>query len=181
MTHQLSIPQPTTQAMPQATTQATPQAAALIKLVMFPIGQLLLATPMDRISRVIRPPQIYSSGLGSVGVTTVGDRELTIIDLHRELFHTPSPQLTEGPGYLVLAPTPSGELIGIPIAQAPLLIEVPASLVRQLPESYRQADTLWIASHMARVALEGDPAIQSIFVLDMAAVIQRMTQKGSKR
>jgi chemotaxis signal transduction protein len=150
----------------------------LIKLVIFPLGTLLLAAPMNRISRVIHCPQIYSSGLGSVGVATVGDRELTIVDLHQELFHSPSPRGADQPGYLVLTPTPSGELMGIPTPETPLLLEIPTKLVRLLPDSYRQADTLWVASHMARMPLaEGQPP-QSIFVLDMAAVVERIGHRN---
>lgn len=171
-----SLAEPMAPKPPSAATRKPTEA--MLKLVVFPLGQLLLAAPMDRISRVIHCPQVYSSGLGSVGVATVGDRELTIIDLHQELFHSPTPQVADRPGYLVLTPAPSGELMGIPTPETPLLLEVPTRLVRLLPDSYRQADTLWVASHMVRTALgEGQPP-QSIFVLDMAAIVDRISHRS---
>jgi len=144
------------------------------KLIVFPIGALRLSVPMDNISRVINCPKIYSSGLNAAGVTTVGDRELTIIDLHQQLFACPAPADPDRPGYLVLTPGPSGEMIGIPTPETPMLLEVPADQIRELPQSYRQADTLWVASHMLRTPLEEGGELQSIFVLDMLAVMNKL-------
>ena len=149
-------------------------ALHLRKVITFPIGGLRLAVPMDNISRVINRPKIYSSGLNAVGVTTVGDRELTIVDLHQQLFDQPGPFDPQRPGYLVLTPGPTGELIGIPTPETPLLLEIPVDQIRDLPESYRQADTLWVASHMTRAPLEEGGELQSIFILDMAAVMDKL-------
>ena len=55
-----------------------------------------------------------------------------------------------------------------------MLLEVPLNQIRELPQSYRQADTLWIASHMLRLPLEEGGEPQSIFLLDMAAVMDRL-------
>jgi chemotaxis signal transduction protein len=161
-------------ALPTSSANRKQKALNSCKLITFPIGSLRLAVPMDSISRVINRPKVYSSGLGAAGVTTVGDRELTIIDLHQQLFATPAPFNAERPGYVVLTPSPSGELIGIPTPETPLLLEVPNEDIRELPPSYRQADTLWIASHMLRTSLVEGGEIQSLFVLDMAAVMDKL-------
>lgn len=175
----------TTQAITQATAQAPAQsrrqsqkAADRLKLIVFPMGQLRLAVPMNNISRVINCPKVYSSGLNAAGVSTVGDRELTIVNLHQQLFGRPAPSTPERPGYLVLSPSPTGELIGIPTPETPLLLEVTESQVRELPQSYRQADTLWVASHMIRSTLEEGGELQSIFMLDMAAVMNQLLSKA---
>ncbi len=144
------------------------------KLIVFPVGELRLAVPMDNISRVINRPKVYSSGLNAVGVTTVGDRELTIVDLHQQLFGTPGAFNPERPGYLVLTPSPTGELMGIPTPETPRLLDIPLEQIRELPESYRQADTLWVASHMIRTAMTEGGELQSIFMLDMAAVLEKL-------
>ena len=144
------------------------------KLIVFPVGELRLAVPMDNISRVINRPKVYSSGLNAVAVTTVGDRELTIIDLHQQLFSTAGSFNPERPGYIVLTPSPTGEIMGIPTPETPMLLEVPLAQIRELPQSYRQADTLWIASHMIRTAVEDGGELQSIFMLDMAAVMDKL-------
>jgi purine-binding chemotaxis protein CheW len=58
-----------------------------------------------------------------------------------------------------------GELYGIPVADSPLLIEVPLSRIRVLPESYRRANTLDLASHVAVIPQEGAPL--TVFLLDV--------------
>ncbi len=146
------------------------ETGELIKFVVFALGSLSLALPMKAISRVVNMPQVHSSGLRAVGVTTVGQMELTIVDLHRQLFQTSAPTSDEKPGYLVILPTPSGEPVGIPIAETPLLMDVPTSAIRVLPAAYRQADTLSIASHIARIPTETGE-LQSIFLLDVQAVM----------
>lgn len=175
--------------MPTPTTTSAPTPASIVqghrsnakqtalshrKLIIFPVGELRLAVPMDNISRVINRPRVYSSGTHAVGVTTVGDRELTTVDLHQQLFGTPGSFNPERPGYLVLTPSPTGEIMGIPTPETPMLLEVPLAQIRELPQSYRQADTLWVASHMIRTAVEEGGELQSIFLLDMAAVMDKL-------
>jgi chemotaxis signal transduction protein len=164
----------TSSSLPTSSANRKQKALNSRKLITFPVGSLRLAVPMDRISRVINRPKIYSSGLGAAGVTTVGDRELMIVDLHQQLFATPGPFDPERPGYLVLTPSPTGELIGIPTPETPLLLEVANADIRELPLSYRQADTLWIASHMLRTTVVEGGEVQSLFILDMAAVMDKL-------
>ncbi len=177
----MPTPIPTPTAQPAATSpaqrgRANQKQTALShrKLIVFPVGELRLAVPMNNISRVINRPKVYSSGTHAVGVTTVGDRELTIIDLHQQLFSIPGPFNPERPGYLVLTPSPTGEIMGIPTPETPRLVEVPLEQIRELPQSYRQADTLWVASHMVRTAVDEEGELQSIFMLDMAAVMNKL-------
>jgi purine-binding chemotaxis protein CheW len=59
----------------------------------------------------------------------------------------------------------TGELYGIPVAETPVLMEVSLSQVRVLPESYRRADTLDVASHVAVIPQETAPL--TLFVLDV--------------
>ncbi len=170
---------PTATAQPSAIAKGQPTnkkqtAISHRKLIVFPVGELRLAVPMGNISRVINRPKVYSSGTNAVGITTVGDRELTIIDLHQQLFKTAGPFNPERPGYLVLTPSPTGEIMGIPTPTTPRLLEVPLEQIRELPQSYRQADTLWVASHMIRTAMEEGGELQSIFMLDMAAVMDKL-------
>ncbi|MEM7594622.1 MAG: chemotaxis protein CheW, partial [Cyanobacteria bacterium P01_A01_bin.83] len=59
--------------------------------------------------------------------------------------------------------------LGIFVAQAPNLIDVPQSQIRILPNSYRHADTLEIASHVAIID-QGETS-KTIFILDLAKLI----------
>ncbi len=151
-------------------TESGKESQNLVKLVVFPMGSLTLALPMKAISRVINMPEVHGSGLSPVGVTTVGNLQLTIIDLHRQLFQVSAPQRTGKGGYLIILPTSAGFPIGIPTAETPLLTDVPTGDIRALPEAYRQADTLSIASHLTRITLESGET-QSVFLLDVAAVL----------
>jgi purine-binding chemotaxis protein CheW len=58
-----------------------------------------------------------------------------------------------------------GEEFGIPVIEMPLLLDLPATLIRRLPESYRRADTLEIASQIAIVSTA--EATQTLFLLDV--------------
>ncbi|NJR71404.1 MAG: chemotaxis protein CheW [Synechococcales cyanobacterium CRU_2_2] len=153
-----------------AASKTAPGSQNQVKLVVFPMGRLRLALPMAGISRVINLPEVHSSGLHTVGVTTVGNIQLMIVDLHRQLFEVSAPQAAGKSGYLVIMPTPAGYPIGIPIAETPILVDVPSSEIRALPDAYRRADTLSIASHITRITTEAGE-VQSVFVLDIAAVV----------
>jgi purine-binding chemotaxis protein CheW len=65
----------------------------------------------------------------------------------------------------VLVKNTTGELYGIPVADTPTLMEVPSSMVRVLPESYRRADTIEVARHVA-VIPKGETQL-TVFLLDV--------------
>jgi chemotaxis signal transduction protein len=117
-----------------------------LKLLVFPIGTLYFALPVDYVNKVIKQDKIYSSGLSSVGMIHVEDREITIIDLHRKIYLTSKE--TQQKGYFILTQNNRGEQFGILTTTTPSIFDVPLAQIRQLPNSYRQADTLGIASHV---------------------------------
>ncbi len=130
-------------------------AAQRLKVMFFSIGDLFLALPIGSVYKVLKQTAIYGSGLYGVGLAHLDDRELTVVDLHRQILHTHAP--IQG-GYIIVAQTPQGDLYGIPIEKVPSLLDIPAATLRPLPESYRCADTLNIASHVAVVPQEtGEP------------------------
>lgn len=147
------------------TLSRTQQANSVLKLVVFPISNLNLALPIESVYKVVNHLSTYGSGLGSVGVTHLGEGEITVVDLHRHFFK--SSQLIEAnfQGYLVVVQNTTGELYGIPVAETPALMEIPLSMIRVLPESYRRADTLDVASHVA--VMTQDEATLTIFLLDV--------------
>jgi purine-binding chemotaxis protein CheW len=140
------------------------QAQAIAKLVTFPVGLLTLALPIGAVHKVVNLTPIHGSGIYPVGVTAIGEENYTVIDLHQKLFQTSPSRENPTAGYLILVQLPSGEKIGIPVTEAPSLIEVPLTQIRILPESYRRSDTLAIASHI--VMLTGSETNQPIFILE---------------
>ncbi|WP_156820115.1 chemotaxis protein CheW [Synechococcus sp. PCC 7336] len=166
---------------------ANPRAAAdtanrSIRTIAFQLGSLDIALRIEAVQRVFSRVPIYSSGTNSSGVAHVNaqsdspesQQEVVVFDLHRYLFGQSlplaSPEL-EAPvsRYLLVAKSPSGQSCGIPLEQEPSLMELPLSSIRQLPETYRQADTLGIASHVATSDRHGRQ--QTVFLLDMDAVL----------
>jgi len=115
-----------------------------------------------------------------VGVTHVGEREITVVDLHQRFFKSSLPSESQPGGYLVIVKNSTGELYGIPVADTPVLMEVPLSMIRVLPESYRRADTLDVASHVAVIPQEGAPV--TVFLLDvnlLLPIFQELTAAQS--
>ena len=137
--------------------------AQQIKLVVFGIGSLNLALHIESVQKVINYATVYSSGLNHVGVAHLGDREITVIDLHKRLFKSSHKESGSGK-YFIIAKNSIGEQFGIVVAATPTLIDVPLSKIRALPESYRRADTLEIASHVTIIPQAA--ASLTVFLLD---------------
>jgi|ERR671933_45409 purine-binding chemotaxis protein CheW len=155
------------------------QAASLLKLVVFGMGSLNLALRIESVYKVVNHTSTYGSGLGSVGVTHLGDGEITVVDLHRRFFKSSQIGESNLSSYLVVIQNTIGELYGIPVAETPALMEVSLSMIRVLPESYRRADTLEVASHVAVIPQEGAPL--TIFLLDVDRLLplfQELTKSG---
>jgi chemotaxis signal transduction protein len=146
---------------------------AALKCILFKVGKLTLGLSMQSVSKVVNMPKVYSSGLYPIGITSVGNLELTIIDLHQRLFQTPLKLESSQKGYLILMTTPSRDWLGIPVAETPALQEIPLPQIRVLPESYRRSDTLSIASHMAKI-VEADGEEKMAFLLDVECLVSAM-------
>ena len=149
-----------------------------VKLLVFSIGKLTLALPVDKVFKVTKYTPIYGSGMSYVNLAHIGKQEITVVDLHQKLFKISQDELIGDGGYFVLTKskqisyeeTPhTSEILGIRVVQAPSLVEVPLSEIRTLPRSYRYADTLEIASHVAVIPQE-DRTTQTIFILDLESL-----------
>ena len=142
-----------------------PQSVVLpLKLIVFDIGKLTVAFPIERMHKIINRTPVHGSGLSHIGITHIDDREVTVVDLHQRLFGSAQ---ADSPveGYLVIVQGNQGELFSIPTVNAPTLMEVPLSRIRVLPESYRRSDTLGIASHVTLIPQPENPL--TIFLLDV--------------
>lgn len=147
-----------------------------VKLLVFFIGKLTLALPVDKVKKVTKYTPIHGSGMSYINLTHIGKQEVTVVDLHQKLFNISHDELISDGGYFILTKpkqTRSEEVspfieesLGIRVAQSPSLIEVDLADIRALPSSYRYADTLEIASHVAVIPQE-DRTTQTIFILDL--------------
>jgi chemotaxis signal transduction protein len=148
------------------------QTDSVIKLLVFDLDKLTLALPVKQVQKVIKHSAIYGSGLSHVNLAHLGEVEVAVVDLHRKLFKVSQPEILDGKGYFIISKSVIGEPLGIMVAQTPTLIDVPLERVRILPNSYRQADTLVIASHVAVIPQPEDKSL-TIFILDLKQLISR--------
>jgi len=139
-----------------------------IKLLVFDIGKLTLALPILQVQKVIRQQEVHGSGLSYVNLLHLQEEEVTIVDLHQKLFGVSITQ-PESTGYFVLSKNVRGESLGIAVPQSPTLIDVSLDLIRLLPDTYRHADTLEIASYVT--VIERDETTMTIFILDLARLV----------
>jgi chemotaxis signal transduction protein len=155
--------------------QPSRQIKAALKLIVFSIGNLHFALRIESVYKVVERTPVYSSGLNHVGVAHMGDslrdssgsREVTVVDLNWQFFQSSS--ISESGGYLVIVQNTTDEFYGIPVANTPALMEVPLSMFRVLPDAYRRADTLEVASHVAVIPQGGVPL--TVFLLDVQLLL----------
>lgn len=140
------------------------QVTKSLKFLLFKVGKLNLALSINEVQKVIQYTPVYGSGLSFFGVAHLGEQEITVVDLHKRLFNESQAIQSGTKGYLILAKNKEGESFCIWIGEAPTLIDVPINQIRELPESYRRADTLKIASH---VTVLQDKESLTVFILDV--------------
>lgn len=140
-----------------------------IKLLVFEIGKLTLALPILQVQKVVKYNRVYGSGLSYVNLTHLGDREVAVVDLHQKLFKVNLPEASRSKGYFIISKHIT-EPLGIFVSESPALIDVAIKQIRLIPDSYRRADTLEIASHVAVIPQE-DETSQTIFILDLERLI----------
>lgn len=143
---------------------------ATVKMIVFTVGNFDLALPIEIVHKVLNQLPVYGSGLNGVGVAHVGEFEVTVIDLHRQLFQSSIINETSQKGYLLIFHTKSGDLYGIPVASVPVLVDLPLASIRVLPDSYRSGDILQMATHVCYLPDEEPPL--TIFLVNPEQMLQ---------
>lgn len=141
-----------------------------IKLLIFDIGKLTLALPILHIQKVVRYNPVHGSGLSYVNLIHLEDKDVAVVDLYKKIFNISLPEATQSQGYFIISKNIIREPLGILVSEPPTLIEVSTAQVRLIPDSYRHADTLEIASHVTVISQEND-GDKTIFILDLAKLI----------
>jgi chemotaxis signal transduction protein len=132
---------------------------ATTKLLIFPVGKLYAAIPLDEVIKVIPTPEIFQSGEKTLGMTYFEGSEVLVVDLHREIFGSSSTARR----YLIVLRGEAQELYGVPVAGLPIMKDVPLKNVHPIPSEYRDRDTLGVASHMVQIPINKE--VQTIFLL----------------
>ncbi len=113
------------------------------------IGKYQFALPVEAVIRAIVYPATRTPLTDGIGMINLGDRTVTIVDL-RDKFTKIAPT-EDSSGFLILFKTQSDELCGLPVKDAPILMDIPIATIRPLPLAYREVNQLTFASHAAIV------------------------------
>jgi len=134
------------------------------KFLLFALGKLNLALPIAFVVKILPHTSTYGTGLSSTGLINLEDRSLTVVDLYRRFFGVSQPPSDRPKQYFILLRNRSGEEFCLLVNNAPTLVDVLPQQIRQLPNSYRQNDTLSCASHVLLVEQKSEKF--TIFLLD---------------
>ena len=144
-----------------------------VKLLVFEVGKLTLALPILQVQKVVKYSELHGSGLSYVNLTHLEQQEIAVVDLHQKLFNISlSKAFPEDNhlGYFIISKIIAGEHLGIMVNNPPSLIDVDPEKIRLIPDSYRRADTLEIASHVTVIPQENQTSV-IIFILDLEQLI----------
>lgn len=144
------------------------QSNRSIKLLVFEMGKLTLALPILQVQKVVKQIEVYGSGLSHVNLAHFPEQEIAIVDLHQKLFGISLTQ-SESSGYLIISKNIIDEPLGIAVSQAPTLMDISLEQIRLIPDTYRRADTLEIASHVTVISQKD--AVKTIFILDLTRLV----------
>jgi chemotaxis signal transduction protein len=139
------------------------------KLLIFQVGQLYLGLKIESVQKVLRYTSMQGSGTTDVGLININNQEITAIDLHKRLFNVSQSLLSSSNPFIILAKNSLQESFAIIVEQTPTLADIPVSNIRILPDSYRQADTLSMASHVTRI--EEHDCVTTVFILEVDCLI----------
>jgi chemotaxis signal transduction protein len=129
------------------------------------IAQYIFALPVEAVDRAIVYPSERAVLRDGIGMMNFGDQTLTIVDL-RQKFTTIDPQ-QDSSKFLILFHTQAGELCGLPVKDAPVLLDIAPDTIRSIPLAYREVNQLSFVSHMAIVPQENGLEPLQILILGL--------------
>jgi chemotaxis signal transduction protein len=137
---------------------------ATFKVIILPIANYLFAIPMSMVLQVRRcPPDLRNSPVDAE-LTNLDDRPVLVLNLQLRLEQSSSSSTPSSSSaaitsrrrttshldqFLVLTQSRTGELCGLRVDRLPDMLDLPASMVQTLPESYRQNNLQGLAKYVA--------------------------------
>jgi chemotaxis signal transduction protein len=129
------------------------------------MSQYLFALPVEAVEKAIVYPTDRVTLRDGIGMMNLGDKTLTIVDL-RQKFATIDYQ-HDASKFLILFHTQAGELCGLPIKDAPVLLDLDPATIRSIPLAYREVNQLSFVSQMAIVPQENGTEPVQILLLGL--------------
>lgn len=116
------------------------------------MAQYLFAMPVEAVDKAIVYPTDRAMLKEGIGMINLGEQTLTIVDLRHKFASIDPPQ--DSSKFLILFHTQAGELCGLPVKDAPVLLDISPTTIRSIPLAYREVNQLSFVSHMAIVPQE---------------------------
>jgi chemotaxis signal transduction protein len=129
------------------------------------MSKYLFALPVEAVEKAIVYPTDRATLRDGIGMINLGTQTLTIVDL-RQKFATIDPQ-QDSSKFLILFHTQAGELCGLPIKDAPSLLDISPNTIRSIPLAYREVNQLSFVSQMAIIPRENNPEPLQILLLGL--------------
>jgi chemotaxis signal transduction protein len=142
------------------------------------IGRYQFALPVEAVIKAIVYPATNTKLTDGIGMINLGDRTVTIVDL-RHKFTTIDVD-RDSSRFLILFKTQSNELCGLPVKDAPTLLDIPIATIRPIPLAYREVNQFTFASHVAIVPQDGGLDPLEILLLGMGRSIPTLPASGSQ-
>jgi chemotaxis signal transduction protein len=136
------------------------------------MSQYLFAMPVEAVEKSIVYPVERAQLKDGIGMINLGDRMLTIVDL-RQKFTTVAPERDDS-RFLILFHTQAGELCGLPVKDAPVLLDIAPDTIRQLPLAYREVNQIGFATHMATIPQAEGAAPLQILLMGLDRVLAKL-------
>ena len=135
------------------------------------MGKYLFALPVESVVKAIVYPADRAVLKDGIGMINLDAQTVTIVDLRHKF--TTIDAKTDSSGFLILFHTDAGELCGLPIKDAPVLMDISPTTIRSLPLAYREVNQLSFASHMAIVPQGDNLEPSQILLLGMSPALAR--------
>ncbi|MDJ0706033.1 MAG: chemotaxis protein CheW [Leptolyngbyaceae cyanobacterium MO_188.B28] len=137
----------------------------LQKFIVFKVLEYYWGLPIDSVLRIVNCSLDANQELIRMGMIQIGRHVIRALDLHQRITSGAFPQASANSPFLVITRSSGGELCGIPVDEAPDLMEVSVEMLQPLPASNSQVGLTNIACGVVLSPEEQNP--KTIFLLDI--------------
>ena len=141
------------------------------------MAKYLFALPVEAVEKAIVYPPDRAILKDGIGMINLGEQTLTIVDLRQRFTSIESEH--DSSKFLILFHTQAGEFCGLPIKDAPVLIDLNPDTIRSIPLAYREVNQLSFVSHMAIVPQENGLEPLQILLLGLGSSAQLSDNSAS--
>jgi chemotaxis signal transduction protein len=146
---------------------STKQKVATTKILVFSLGELHLALRLEGVQKVIKMPQIFKSGDKFLGITQFENRDVIVLDLHRQIYGVSAPHQK---GHLIIVRAVENTF-GLAVGTLPTMLDVPQTAFCAVSDDFREQDSLGIAESIVEVALHKHQNTMA-FLLDSSLLLE---------